>query len=67
MTAKSYVEKRTEAVDALLRNREWLILCVEAKAAENVQAANQNRRQARKYLQGRGKAWRFQAERKRSR
>ncbi len=45
---------RTRAVDALLTNPDWLKTCQDAKVAPC-------RRQARKYLQSRGKAWRWQA------
>lgn len=51
-----YRAKRTIAVDALLKNPEWRALC--EKALPRVPPC---RRQARKYLQGRGAAWRYQA------
>ena len=53
-----WVHGRTRVVDALLANPDWLKTCKDAKVEPC-------RRQARKYHQGRGKAWRWQAEQRR--
>ena len=61
MTAgQVWVLARTKAVDHLLKNPDWLKTCQDAKV-------DPRRRQARKYLQGRGKAWRWQAEQRKGR
>jgi len=54
---KDYVEKRTKAVDSLIKDPTWTAMCSEAGAALS-------RRQARKYLLHRGKTYRYEQARK---
>ena len=65
MIVKDYIAKRTEMVDALLKNPDWQKTCLDAGVIDEAHKPIP-RRQARKYLQCRGKAWRYQAAKRAS-
>jgi len=60
---REYQEKRTAAVTALLENPEFASTCEQLREERKIRIVN--RRQARKYLNGRGAVWSTRDDRRR--